>query len=306
MGRGSSKRNYTYTSRGQLAAVTLGTTLSPVATYAYNLAGEMTGLNRANNLLTSYTHDAAGQLTNLAHTRNGNAVDSLTYTLDAVGRRTGIARPGGKNDAYSYDPTGQVITANYAALAAGTGDETFAYDAAGNRTAATGTGAVPAVGSGSVPAAQAYVTNPLDQYTSVNGQAQTHDADGNLTVFQLSATQPVILNGYDSENRMVSTETVGNTRIDNRYDPLHRRILKRVSTWDSGTSTWVLHKAVRFTYDRWNVIEEEEITASATRTVRYTWGTDVSGTMQGAGGVGGLLRELDAFHYVVHYLPPKP
>jgi RHS repeat-associated protein len=109
-------------------------------------------------------------------------------------------------------------------------------------------------------------------------------------MFQLSATQPVILNGYDSENRMVSTETAGNTRIDNRYDPLHRRVLKRVSTWDSGNSTWVLQKTVRFTYDRWNVIEEEEITASSTRTVRYTWGRDVSGTMQGAGGVGGLLR----------------
>ena len=44
-----------------------------------------------------------------------------------------------------------------------------------------------------------------------------------------------------------------------------------------------------------NVIEEEQLVDSGTglqpvRTARYTWGTDVSGTLQGAGGVGGLLR----------------
>lgn len=281
---GASKRNYTYTARGQLAAVTMGTAFNPVASYAYNLAGEMATLTRSNNLLTTYTHDAAGQLAALAHTRNGNAVDSLAYTLDAMGRRTAITRPGGKSDSYSYDLTGQVTGASYGALPAGAGNETFAYDPAGNRTGSTQSFQAWA------PASQSYTTNALDQYTSVNGQAQSHDLDGNILTMQLTPAAPVIVNGYDSENRMVSTETTGNTRIDNRYDALHRRVLKQMSVWDSGAGTWVLQKTVRFTYDAWNVIEEEELTASTTRTVRYTWGTDVSGTLQGAGGVGGLLR----------------
>jgi RHS repeat-associated protein len=89
---------------------------------------------------------------------------------------------------------------------------------------------------------------------------------------------------------MVSTETAGNTRIDNRYDALHRRVLKIVSSWDTGTNAWVSQKSIRFTYDGWNVLEEEETTATSTRRVFYTWGTDVSGTLQGAGGVGGLLK----------------
>ena len=76
---------------------------------------------------------------------------------------------------------------------------------------------------------------------------------------QLSPTAPIIVNGYDSENRMTSTQTAGNTRIDNRYDPLQRRVLKQVSTWDTGTSTWVLQKTMRFTYDGWNMIEEEQL-----------------------------------------------
>jgi RHS repeat-associated protein len=140
-----------------------------------------------------------------------------------------------------------------------------------------------------------YTTNPLDQYTNVNGQSQSHDLDGNVLTMQLAPTAPIIVNGYDSENRMVSTETTGNTRLDNRYDPLHRRVLKQVSTWDSGTSSWVLQKTVRFTYDGWNVIEEEQLQAGGSgfqplSVTRYTWGTDVSGTLQGAGGVGGLLR----------------
>jgi hypothetical protein len=98
-----------------------------------------------------------------------------------------------------------------------------------------------------------------------------------MTAMQLSPTSPIVQMGWDAElspwrgakvdctecsqsgreelgarasqNRMVSTETAGNTRIDNRYDPLHRRVLKIVSTWDTATSAWVSQRSTRFTYD---------------------------------------------------------
>jgi RHS repeat-associated protein len=94
---------------------------------------------------------------------------------------------------------------------------------------------------------------------------------------------------------MTSTQTAGNTRIDNRYDPLRRQVLKQVSTWDTSTANWVLQKTVRFTYDGWNVIEEEQLQDSGSgfqplAITRHIWGMDVSGTLQGAGGVGGLLK----------------
>jgi RHS repeat-associated protein len=280
---GSSIRNYSYTPRGQLGAVTMGSAGNPVANYAYNLAGELTTLTRANNLLTSYTRDAAGQLTALAHTRNGNSIDSLGYTLDSLGRRTAITRPGGKDDSYTYDAIGQVTGSNYSNLPTGAGNETFAYDAAGNRTTYGSAGVPPVPNSN-------YTSNALDQYTDINGAVQAYDLDGNQLAMQISPAHPIVQMGWDSENRMVSTETSGNTRIDNRYDALHRRVVKQVSTWNAGTSAWTVQKTTRFTYDGWNVIEEEEVTAASTRIVRYTWGTDLSGTMQGAGGVGGLLR----------------
>jgi hypothetical protein len=90
---------------------------------------------------------------------------------------------------------------------------------------------------------------------------------------------------------MTSTQNnadAGVARIENRYDPLHRRVLKSVFAWNAGTSTWTLQRTHRFVYDAWNVIEEIEV-ITTTRTTRYTWGRDLSGGQQGAGGVGGLL-----------------
>ena len=45
-----------------------------------------------------------------------------------------------------------------------------------------------------------------------------------------------------------------------------------------------------FFYDDWNLIEERIAYADGrTSTVKYYWGKDLSGSLQGAGGVGGLL-----------------
>ena len=46
-----------------------------------------------------------------------------------------------------------------------------------------------------------------------------------------------------------------------------------------------------FLYDGWNLIREE-IEAATPTSRSYVWGLDLSGTLQGAGGVGGLLAML--------------
>ena len=45
--------------------------------------------------------------------------------------------------------------------------------------------------------------------------------------------------------------------------------------------------ALTFVYDGWNLIAELDLTGRALRT--HLWGLDLSGSQQGAGGVGGLL-----------------
>ena len=56
-------------------------------------------------------------------------------------------------------------------------------------------------------------------------------------------------------------------------------------------------------YDDWNLVEERvAYTNGTTSTTHYYWGKDLSGSLQGAGGVGGLLYlTIDGIPYVPHY-----
>jgi RHS repeat-associated protein len=65
------------------------------------------------------------------------------------------------------------------------------------------------------------------------------------------------------------------------YDYLGRRIRKTATGY----------AAQRYLYDGWNLIAELDDSGTITR--QFVWGLDVSGSAQGAGGVGGLL-EIDA------------
>jgi|GEM_PF-4893055 len=106
---------------------------------------------------------------------------------------------------------------------------------------------------------------------------------------------------WDAENRLISMETtttaitagVPKQRLEFTYDNLNRRVRKVRKGWVS--NAWVVQADLRFLYDGWNLVAELEpvVVTSATSLpayVRtYTWGKDVTGTEQGAGGVGGLL-----------------
>jgi RHS repeat-associated protein len=71
-----------------------------------------------------------------------------------------------------------------------------------------------------------------------------------------------------------------------------RRIRKMVSEYQSGN--WTLTKDEAFVYDHWNVIATYELQPSAVNLqATHTWGLDLSGSIQGAGGVGGLLSSID-------------
>ena len=108
---------------------------------------------------------------------------------------------------------------------------------------------------------------------------------------------------WDAENRLVEVRTkVGNNLVAKYcYDYLSRRVYKETAT-----------TATLFVYDGWNLVAEYDASAingttnatinSLTRT--YTWGTDLSGGFQGAGGVGGLLAiEEKAGGNAGHYYP---
>jgi RHS repeat-associated protein len=74
-------------------------------------------------------------------------------------------------------------------------------------------------------------------------------------------------------------------RIDFGYDSQSRRQWKKVSLWNG--STYVGSSTNRFIYDQWNLLGEWNHTNGLIN--GFVWGIDLSGTLQGAGGVGGLL-----------------
>lgn len=135
----------------------------------------------------------------------------------------------------------------------------YDYDAIGNRTA-------DHIGS--------YTPNALNQYTSIPGVGalpqDPYDANGNLV------KDGVRTYDYDAENRLIKV-TQGASVWNYKYDYLGRRIEK------SGTGL----TTTRFLYDGWNLIAE--LNSSGTIVRRFAWGLDVSGSLQAAGGVGGLL-----------------
>jgi RHS repeat-associated protein len=78
-----------------------------------------------------------------------------------------------------------------------------------------------------------------------------------------------------------------NLLVSNVYDHQSRRIAKNVfEITQSGTNAI---RQFSFVYDSWNVISEKLLTSNFSLSTFYTWGLDLSGILQGAGGVGGLL-----------------
>jgi RHS repeat-associated protein len=113
-------------------------------------------------------------------------------------------------------------------------------------------------------------------------EAFTYDDDGNLLT---DGTWTYTWNG---ENRLVKLE--GETRkLEFTYDSQGRRISKK-SYSGSVIFGWTLQDDRLFLYDNWNLIAEFTIHDSQlTIHKTFTWGLDLSGSLQGAGGVGGLL-----------------
>ncbi|MEZ5324283.1 MAG: RHS repeat-associated core domain-containing protein [Verrucomicrobiales bacterium] len=97
---------------------------------------------------------------------------------------------------------------------------------------------------------------------------------------------------WDGENRLITmrtaTESVRGSRsmeLHFAYDHVGRRISKRVVEAIDGKLAVPSNQ--RFVYDDWNLVAELDTTGRAFRT--HLWGLDLSGSTQGAGGVGGLL-----------------
>ena len=102
---------------------------------------------------------------------------------------------------------------------------------------------------------------------------------------------------WDLEDRLMKLE--GNSygpvesrrKVEFEYDWQGRRLKKSVSSVASidedGNVSWSAPLVRKYVYDGWNLVAELDGNSNLIQT--YLWGMDLSGTVQGAGGVGGLV-----------------
>jgi len=211
------------------------------------------------------------------------------YSVNDIGQRTSVSQSG---DAFSsshtlswtYNPRGEIETETHSDP---TRNNAYQFDGIGNREKA-------AFGTVTLPTTDNYIANSLNEYTTVPGSfATAQDDDGNLlngpvpgdragqNASTTTANTPSNATNlvWDGENRLVSLDLGSNT-ITYEYDYLSRCIAKVGGVRQAQTE--------QYCYDGWNLIALSYGTTN-TPVCTFTWGLDLSGSMQGAGGVGGLL-----------------
>jgi len=184
-------------------------------------------------------------------------------------------------------------------------DRGYTYDTAWNLNYRTNNGSL-----------STFLVDSKNELTNAFGNPDSYDGNGNLVAANGSHNEYV----YDDENQLIQwfnyqlssiSRSTGDKRTDFVYDGLGRLRVRveyvlacQVSTNGGGggdslvgggaqtqsqqdNCTWYITNEVHYVYDGMRVIQERN--GSNTPTCAYTRGTDLSGSLEGAGGIGGLL-----------------
>lgn len=126
-----------------------------------------------------------------------------------------------------------------------------------------------------------------------------YDANGNLLMVPKSTGEADF--SYDDENRLAQYYNSddqpdgGPTQYTEFiYDGLGRLRERLYYVWDPDSAQWVKDaNETRYIYDGMRVIQERD--QGGTPIVSYTRGNDLSGSLEGAGGIGGLLARSSGY-----------
>ncbi len=276
--------------------------------YSYNDANQRTERREADGVYWRFGYDSLGQVTSgKKYWADGIPVagQQFEYAFDDIGNRTetkagGDASgsnlrtsayyPNALNQYWSNTVPGAVEVMGVA-LATNTvtvngqapyrKGEYFRKELAVNNTAAPVWQQITVVAPN-----EATVTR--HEFVAQTPQVFVHDDDGNLV------SDGRWTYTWDGENRLVAmaarTGVGPQISLKFEYDAQGRRIRKQV--WGNAAWSGSATNDLRFVYDGWNVIAVLSPQSTVLRS--FTWGLDLSGTFQGAGGVGGLLMVSDS------------
>ena len=233
-------------------------------------------------------YDTGGRLTGTwLRNSGGTLLNQHLYAYNGGGQRSQMTRTDASYVTYGYDDDAQLVSA------VGSGGQStenlaYIYDPGWNLTNRT---------SGGTPVA--YSVNDFNQATSLGGLSATYDANGNRTAQVYDANGPKTYTyTYDDENQLLSvatdtyyTSAASRWKSEFTYDGRGRLRIRKDYTWPSGS--WYLVSEIRYLYDGMRVVQERN--SSNVPTVAYTRGKDLSGSLEGAGGIGGLLARSHGY-----------
>ncbi len=281
--------------------------------YSYNTANQRTAVTNADNSYWVYQYDNLGQMiSGKKYWATGTPVagQQFTYNFDDIGNRKSTASGGDATGSNLRSATYFINNLNQYTSRSVPGYATILGSANSNATVSVNL--QRAVRQGNYFADELAVTNTsaalwltLTNLAVLNNgtnaditmtnlgsilipqtpESFIYDLDGNMTT---NGRWTVL---WDGENRatnfttLSTLPTAAKIKVDCAYDFQGRRIQKIVST-NNGT-VYISVSTNRYIYDGWNLIGI--LDGGNNLQYSFQWGTDLSGSMQGAGGVGGLL-----------------
>jgi RHS repeat-associated protein len=278
--------------------------------YAYNDANQRTRVTHADGSYWLYEYDNLGQLISGKHYwSDGTPVagQQHEYAYDDIGNRN-QAKVGG--DSLGAGLRSASYTANnlnqYTSR-----DVPSAADIIGiahaNATVTVNGGSAYRKGEYywkelSISNASAAVWQAVTNIASLSGTNQTNT--GNLFLAKTAETFGYDPDGnttndgrfaytWDAENRMTKAEsqstapTGSKRKVVYEYDGQGRMV--RRTEYDGSSGSYVVTNDLKFARDGWACLADLDAQNAAAPLHSYLWGMDVSGSMTGAGGVGGLL-----------------
>ena len=265
--------------------------------YGFDADDRRTTQTRTDNSTVAYTYDGIGQLKTASAKEAGSTTrlnEQFGYSFDAAGNLN-VRTNNTLTLTLGVNSLNQLTTATRAGMLTAAGNTAQAATSVkvngqnsalyGDKTFATTAGLNLNNGANAFTTVVQYATQTFTNLATLQLPTPVtflSDANGNLTNDGLRSLN------YDDENQLVNVTVAGLFKSDFVYDGLGRRRIARDYSWNN---SWNLTSEVRFIYDG-NVVMQERDTNNNVL-VTYDRGLDLSGTLQGAGGVGGLLARTD-------------
>jgi RHS repeat-associated protein len=203
------------------------------------------------------------------------ALDSAIYGYNTANQRTAFTNAAGAYYLYYYDNIGQLKIAD---SSVNTEDRGYAYDQAWNVSYTTNNGS-----------RSTFTVDNKNELTGWPYGPATYDGNGNRST-QSSGSSGISF-AYDDENRLTTIYATSYYQTYFTYDGLGRLRQRSEYAWNG--STYSIVSTTQYIYDGNRVVQERDI--SNNPLVTYTRGTDLGGTLEGAGGIGGMLARSSGY-----------